>query len=230
MTTRADPSRAASIERVLAQWSLARLDPARASRGPLVMDRRLTTYASTGPEVLAAAHVPDAASDAFRAALLETARRGGFGLNLDLDGYLATITAVRELHVIFEPVGADFGPQLNAMGFTGSAGIWRAHDPDWRIPQGGAEWGGQVFPCLGYVGDQGQPPQALRHVSGFYVAALPPGVAASHASRGHHFVHDIETRGVERMRVVVALDTAAADMTALLEYGLAALFCGGIAA
>jgi hypothetical protein len=137
----AHPSLGSAIERALRRWSLARLAASRAARGPLVVEPGIDAYAAAGPDALTVALVPAEANPRAEAALLAALEWGGFGVNLDLDGHLATLSAVRELRILFEPVGPDVSARLRAAGFAGQDGVWRLVDHDWRISRGGPEWG-----------------------------------------------------------------------------------------
>ncbi len=200
------------IGRVLRRWSFLPLDLAAQHRGPFAPIPGLGQYSAEGPDGPALAFVPEAPGEAVTLALLERLELGACGFDIDRQGRLEGVTAIREFYILFAASGLDAEHRLAASGFMPSDGAWLCRDPAFQVPVGGEAWGGEVYPAWGDIAAPPNPPWTTRRVRGFYVAGRPSGIAPHHRVRGYDFVQDgVETRPVMRRRIVLVLQPTEHD-------------------
>lgn len=213
------------IGRLLRRWSFLPLGLAAQGRGPFAPIPALVQYCAEGPDGPALAFVPDTADEAVSAALLERLELGGCGFDIDRQGQLDAVTAIREFYVLLAPLGLDAERRLAASGFMPSDGAWLCRDPAFQVPVGGDAWGGEVYPAWGDIAAPPNPPWTTRRVRGFYVAGTPSGIASHHRVRGYDFVQDgVETRPVMRRRIVLVLQPTEQDWENRLEAAIPLLW------
>lgn len=212
----------ARIAQALRQYAFVPVPPV---HGLFAPNPGISCHIATFGGLLGVVRAPTAPDAAINAALLEQLRYAPCGFDIDQGGRLEHLSAIGELTILFAPLAADGRRLLEASGFSDKGDVWRCLETSCAAPQGGAAWGGAVYPALGHVAAPPNPPWTTRAVRGFYVTARPDGVPAAHRLRDHDFVHEgVATRPILHRQLVVVLDPTTeswpawdAALAALLE-------------
>lgn len=209
------------------RWSGFRpLTLAETSSGPFSRDEAERRFVRLDATTCNMAFVSGVESRAEVVRFLEHQEWNAWGYDLNLENRAHENSTINELRFVISNERDVVAAELRWLGYQLHGGSWMRSDPDCLVPSLGPDFGGEIFPCLGWVLMPGATSEfgPAEQRSGFCSTEVPAGASANQASRASRFIYDgYPQRAILRRRIItlIAPRTPPSKVAAIVEAALA---------
>jgi hypothetical protein len=218
------------FEQALGWTGFRRLTPAEASSGPFARDASESRSVRLDAAAYNIGVVSRIESPADVVRFLEHQELNAWGYDLNLEKRADEIATVNELRFAVLHEQKAVAAELRWFGYQQQGESWIRSDSDCLVPSLGPDFGGEIFPCLGWVLMPGATSEfgPAEQRFGFCTTDIPDGALSTRDSRAYHFVYDgYPQRTITRRRIITLVDPLKppSDVAGIVERALALTYC-----
>lgn len=198
-----------SLERAL-QWTGFRpLSAAEAASGPFAPVTNERRHVRLDAATCNMAFVSQLESPADLVQFLDLCGSNAWGYDLNLQNHADQTETVNEFRFVIAEDAGSLAAELEWLGYRHQEQGRMHVQPDCRVPDLGPDYGGEIFPCLGWVPVPGASSEftPAEQRQGFCSRIVPIGAESVPDVRGYHFVHGgYAQRSILRRRIIKIMD------------------------
>lgn len=197
------------IEQALGWAGFRQLLPTESSAGPFIRQGGEQRFVRLDPTtrntafVIHLDHAPDVLS------LMEQQDWGMPVYDINIEHRAHDIESLNEFRFLYVREQGKFFTELGWRGYHQNGSFWTKIEPCFEIPAPGADYAGEIFPCLGWV----PLPTATSEFHpaeqriGFCSKVVPVGATSVRDVRGYDFIYDdFPRRAVLRRQIIALID------------------------
>jgi hypothetical protein len=198
-----------SLEQAL-QWAGFRpLTAAESASGPFAPGTSERRHVRLDAAACNMAFVSTLENGANLVRFLDQCGSNAWGYDLNLQNHADQTETVNEFRFAIIEETDSLAAELEWLGYRHQEHGWMRVQPECPVPDLGPDYGGEIFPCFGWVPDPGASSEftPAEQRPGFCSRIVPFGAESVPDGRGYRFVHrGYAQRGILRRRIIRTID------------------------